>query len=225
MLSLTRKTIVLWNLFLLATRVCWEHSRSLPTSVRQVVLTLTIGWQSPRKILFTSGAVVHVCMPLKGMTPLLLLPCLPLFPRVLLLLVDARWFQAYWWEGCLAACLDWGALPRLEKDTCWSIGEEWVPWDSRCSSHEPDWKRCAYFLWCQWCYHSMQIGPKGGLCCLKLFSCYLRKPSWTGCKFPRLSLINSGPAVNVCGELRKWLFLLALSLICLDPIMLLCQRM
>jgi len=73
--------------FYLVTRICWEHSRSLPLTVRQMVLPLMIRLWSPRKMLMISGAVENVCMQLKGMIPLLFLPCLPLFPRVLLLLV------------------------------------------------------------------------------------------------------------------------------------------
>lgn len=44
----------------------------------------------PRKILMTSGAVKQICLPLKWIIPLLLLPCLSLFPRVLLLLAHTR---------------------------------------------------------------------------------------------------------------------------------------
>jgi len=40
--------------------------------------------------LMPSGAVEQICIPLKWMIPLLLLPCLSLFPRVLLLLVRCK---------------------------------------------------------------------------------------------------------------------------------------
>jgi len=192
--SLTRKTMVLWKLSLmqLATRECWRHSSSSLHIARLNVIWLMIGLKLPRKPLMSSGPVMHVSIPLKTLhclslplslrrkflissgpvthVVMLLKTTSTLHYLVLLLLVKTKVILGWWLMerllctmSCLRCFANLGVGCLLKH---WRV----VQWDSRCSSHEPDWKGYAYFPWFQWCHTPLSHGKKEMLLNLKLFS-------------------------------------------------------
>jgi len=78
--------------FLLVLRVCWEHSRSLLITARQMAPPLMIGLLSQRRILMTLGAARHAWLPLRRLMNilLLLLPLLQPLSRQISLLTSRK---------------------------------------------------------------------------------------------------------------------------------------